>query len=458
MLEELGRLEQALTDLDAERDGIAARQAAITERSTKDGPARDTVLERIAVLDAEVERLEEEAAVKSEERDNKFREEAAIATRLAQCQVDIATVTEREVYHKRQLAAATAELAEIEDTLAAAADTEASLELLRERVQPVHDLYAALLDRAEYWAVKLRDRARFEAADSESLRETIHAAQEGVRDAQAALEQCTAAMSDLRVDKGQLQVQVDTAVQRIVDEYGVPIERALDMPELDDRERGADRVIRLRRQIANMGPVNAIAVEEFQSLSERRSFLSSQIEDLASSRTALQKVVRAIDRKMRDLFLQTFEEVNEHFQEVFAVLFPGGHAELRMTDPDDPEQTGVEVIAQPLGKKLQKMTLMSGGEKSLTALALLFALYHTRPCPFYILDEVEAALDDSNLRRFISFLDTLRRHTQFVVVTHQRRTMEMADVLYGVSMQSDGVSKVVSQRLDRTKVPVEAPA
>ncbi len=199
-----------------------------------------------------------------------------------------------------------------------------------------------------------------------------------------------------------------------------------------------------------MGPVNAVAVEEFGALDERRAYLSGQIQDLSSSRDALQKVVRAIDRKMRDCFLETFEQVNKHFQDVFALLFPGGGAELRMTDPGDAENTGVEVVAQPAGKRLQKMTLMSGGEKSLTALAMLFALYRTRPCPFYILDEVDAALDDANLRRFVALADTLRGHTQFIIVTHQRRTMEMADVLYGVSMQSDGVTKVVSQRLDRT--------
>jgi chromosome segregation protein len=243
-----------------------------------------------------------------------------------------------------------------------------------------------------------------------------------------------------------------------VDEYGMAIERALELPALDDAERTRDRALRIRKQMANMGPVNELAVEEHAALDERRSFMTAQIDDLASSRQALQKVVRAIDRKMRDRFLETFEQVDGHFQRVFAALFPGGHAELRMTDPDNLEETGIEVIAQPQGKKLQKMTLMSGGEKSLTALALLFALYHTRPCPFYILDEVEAALDDSNLRRFIAFIDGLRGRTQFIVVSHQRRTMEMADVLYGVSMQADGVSKVVSQRLDRSGVLVEAPA
>lgn len=458
LVEELGRLEQAFTELDGEKRRLEARHAAIAERSAKDVPAREAMEGRIATAEAEIERFEQEAAVKREVRDDKFREEATIANRLAQCQIDIATVTEREIHMKRQGAAAAADLAEIDETLRASIETEQALELLRERIQPVHDLHAALLERAEFWATRLRDRARFEQADSESLRDTIHTAQEAVRECQVAVEERTAGMSDLRVAEGQLHVQVAAAVAHIVEDYGMPIEQALELPLADDRDHTNDRALRLRRQLSSIGPVNPIAVEEFESLAERRHFLAGQIDDLASSRNALQKVVRAIDRKMRDLFLDTFEQVNEHFQEVFAVLFPGGHAELRMTDPDDPEQTGVEVIAQPLGKKLQKMTLMSGGEKSLTALALLFALYHTRPAPFYVLDEVEAALDDSNLRRFVAFLDSLRRHTQFIVVTHQRRTMEMADVLYGVSMQSDGVSKVVSQRLDRTRTPAEATA
>jgi len=456
LLSDVGRLEQALTDLDAETAKISSRQSAIADRTAKDGPARDSLAARIADSESEIERLEEEGAVKRELRDNRFREEAAIGDRLSQCQVDVATVSEREVHIKRQVTTASADLAELTQALHASVETESALELLRDRIQPVHDLYAGLLERAEHWAIKLRDRARFEAADSESLRETIHAAQEAVREAQGAVEEQTAGMADIRVEKGQLQLQVDGAVARIVDDFDTPIERALELPGLDDLERARDRAHRIRKQMANMGPVNELAVEEFDSLTRRREFMGSQIDDLSSSRQALQKVVRAIDRKMRDQFLETFEQVNAHFQTIFVVLFPGGHAELRMTLPDDPEQTGIEVIAQPLGKKLQKMTLMSGGEKSLTALALLFALYHTRPCPFYVLDEVEAALDDSNLRRFVAFVDTLRKRTQFILVSHQRRTMEMADVLYGVSMQSDGVSKVVSQRLDRRGALVEA--
>jgi chromosome segregation protein len=447
---DVGRLEQALTDMDHETGTVAARQAAIADRTLKDTPSQAETVARIAERETELERLEDEAVTRREQRDNKFREEAAISNRLGTCQVDIATVSEREVHLKRQLSAVSADLAEIAETLQQSVSAEQAYELLRERIEPVHDLYSALLQRAEHWALRLKDRARFEQADSESLRDAIRAAQDGVRDAQTAVDGLGEAMAGIRVEKGQLEVLVTAAVSRIVDDYDTPIERALEMPEIDDRVTTTDSLHRLRKQIANLGPVNPVAVEEFTSLQERRAFLDTQIADLQASKTALAKVVRAIDRKMHERFLETFEQVDAHFQNVFQLLFPGGHAELKMTDPDTPEETGIEVVAQPLGKKLQKMTLMSGGEKSLTALALLFALYHTRPCPFYILDEVEAALDDSNLRRFVAFVDSLRHHTQFLVVSHQRRTMEMADVLYGVSMHADGVSKVVSQRLDRS--------
>ena len=448
LLEELGRLELALTDLEAEERSLASRGKSIAERAEKDTPAKEELAARILEIVAEVERHEAESVDKRDARDDRFRQEAAMSERLASCQVDIATVSERQVHLKRQYTTASADLVEIEQTLESATGTETSLETLRGRVQPLHDLYAALAERGEEWAGKLQDQAHLEQADADSLRDTIRVAQEAVRAAQGVLDERMSAMADIRVEKGQLEVQVNGSVSRIADDFGVPIERALETPTAPDREALKEQALRLRKRISAMGPVNELAVDEYRTLDGRREYLSGQIDDLASSRTALTKVVRAIDRKMRERFVETFEQVDQHFRNVFAVLFPGGHAELKMTDPDDPEQTGVEVIAQPVGKKLQKMTLMSGGEKSLTALALLFALYRARPCPFYILDEVEAALDDSNLQRFLGFVDSLRRHTQFIVVTHQRRTMEMADVLYGVSMQADGVSRVVSQRLD----------
>ncbi len=455
--EEVGRLEQLLTTLDAEADGVARRITEIRERTTKESPQLDSLGERIHAAEAEIDRLEEDAASAREARDTKFREEAATNERLSACQIEIAAVSEREVHLKRQVTSIRAELAELEETVRSSRVTAEALELLRERIEPIHDLYTELQERAEHWAEKLRDRARFEAADSDSLRSTIHGAQEAAKDAQAEVDTKLATAGDLRVEKGQLEIQVNTAVRRIVEELGVPVERALDGEPLADRAETVERGHKLRKRLANLGPVNPIAMEEYDALSARREFMLAQLEDLEASRKALHKILAAIDRKIRERFLETFEQVDAYFQETFAVLFPGGTAQLALTEPDDPETTGVEVVAQPRGKKLSKLSLMSGGEKSLTALALLFAVYRTRPCPFYILDEVEAALDDVNLRRFIAFVDNMRTDTQFIIVTHQRRTMEMADVLYGVSMQADGVTKIVSERLDRIATSAKEP-
>ena len=199
-----------------------------------------------------------------------------------------------------------------------------------------------------------------------------------------------------------------------------------------------------------MGTIDSSAAEEYEAAKERFEYLSSQIEDMEAARRALKRIDAAIDARMKERFDLTFEAVNRNFQNIFASLFPGGSGELTLVGGEDDEPVGVEVNAQPRGKRITKMMLMSGGERSLTALALLFAVYKIRSTPFYILDEAEAALDDSNLRRLIAYLDELRRETQLIMITHQRRTMEMADVLYGVSMQADGVTKVVSQRLERT--------
>ena len=225
------------------------------------------------------------------------------------------------------------------------------------------------------------------------------------------------------------------------------MEKALELPPLESRADVEERAFKLRRRIANMGTINPDAAEEYEELKKRYDYLASQLDDLEGARRALAKIVRAIDARMRDDFARTFEQVDRNFQEIFAVLFPGGSASLSLVDPDDMEHTGVEVNAQPRGKRITKMMLMSGGEKSLTALALLFAVYRIRSTPFYILDEVEAALDDTNLRRLVAYLDAQRHDTQLIMITHQRRTMEMADALFGVSMQSDGVTKVVSQKL-----------
>jgi len=250
----------------------------------------------------------------------------------------------------------------------------------------------------------------------------------------------------------QLKMRVDMLVQRLLDEFKLPLETALvdylpTAPVGDMRER----LERQERRRDMLGQVNLRAVEEYQAMKERYDFLMEQVEDLRESKTSLLKVVRAIDREIVRIFRETFDEVNQHFQELFEMLFPQGRAELTLSDPTDLLNTGVEVEAQPRGKRLKKLSLLSGGETSLTSLAFLFAIFKTRPSPFYFLDEVEAALDDVNLHRFLSMLKEFKGDSQLIVITHQKRTMEIADILYGVSMQASGISRVVSQKLDEAE-------
>lgn len=256
-------------------------------------------------------------------------------------------------------------------------------------------------------------------------------------------------LSEVQVELGRLEIQVQNAVDVIDNIEGISVDKALEMPDIENRPEKEERQFKLRRRIANMGVINPDAKQEYDILKERYDFLNGQVQDLYAAKVSLAKIDKIIDERMRDDFINTFNEVNTNFQEIFAVLFPGGRARLELELPNDIENSGVEVKAQPHGKSISKMSLLSGGEKSLVALCLLFAVYKKRATPFYILDEVEAALDDTNLRRLIKYLEDLREATQLIMITHQRRTMEMADVLYGVSMKNDGVTRVVSQRLDK---------
>ncbi|MCX4541050.1 AAA family ATPase [Streptomyces sp. NBC_01565] len=201
------------------------------------------------------------------------------------------------------------------------------------------------------------------------------------------------------------------------------------------------------RAYQQLGKVNPLALEEFAALEERHQFLSEQLEDLRKTRADLLQVVKEVDQRVEQVFTEAYRDTAREFEGVFSRLFPGGEGRLILTDPDDMLATGVDVEARPPGKKVKRLSLLSGGERSLTAVALLVSIFKARPSPFYVMDEVEAALDDTNLQRLIRIMEELQESSQLIVITHQKRTMEVADALYGVSMQGDGVSKVISQRL-----------
>jgi len=418
---EIGIHEPQLIEIDEQREEAEKRLAGLTEAQEKATSQRETL----------------------------FMEEMGANKVTNDCQVDIATTSERISQLRTRLTQVSAEVEQLELTITTSKQLEIALELLRDRLAPLHEDFTLLLERAQQWGIMLRDRASFEQADSATLRKTVSDAQDAVRKTAAIVEERLAVLSEVRVSKGQCEIKVNQAVRTVVEEHHTPLEMALTLPAVENRHITEDHAFALRKRLGKLGAINPVAHEEFESLKARSEFMHSQISDLKAAATALNKVVAAIDRKMKERFLTTFEEVDKHFQDIFSVLFPGGRAQLLMTDPDNPDETGVDFYVQPRGKRLKKMSLLSGGEQALTALAMLFALSRSRPCPFYILDEVEAALDDSNLRRFVAFINSMRKDTQFLIVTHQRRTMEMADTLYGVSMQADGVSKLVSQRLEQ---------
>jgi chromosome segregation protein len=219
--------------------------------------------------------------------------------------------------------------------------------------------------------------------------------------------------------------------------YPVPYVRM----EQEKRARSAERALAL------LGRVNPLALEEFAALEERHQFLTEQLEDLKKTRRDLLDIIRDVDERVEQVFTAAYEDTAREFETVFARLFPGGEGRLVLTDPSDMLTTGIEVEARPPGKKVKRLSLLSGGERSLVAVAMLVAIFKARPSPFYVMDEVEAALDDTNLARLLTIFDELRESSQLIVITHQKRTMEVADSLYGISMRGDGVSTVVSQRL-----------
>jgi chromosome segregation protein len=277
------------------------------------------------------------------------------------------------------------------------------------------------------------------------------------------------AQNRLRLEQLTEKVLADhgLAVDDLVGEYGpdVPVPAsAAEMAEYEtakargeevtpppsmpfDRPGQQRRVQRAEKDLALLGRVNPLALEEFAALEERYKFLSTQLEDLKDTRRDLLTVVREVDDKILEVFTTAYHDVAREFEVVFDTLFPGGDGRLVLTDPDDMLTTGIEVEARPPGKKVKRLSLLSGGERSLTAMALLVAIFRARPSPFYVLDEIEAALDDVNLRRLISLLEELRATSQLIVITHQKPTMEVADALYGVTMRGDGITTVISQRL-----------
>ena len=256
--------------------------------------------------------------------------------------------------------------------------------------------------------------------------------------------------NEIKVSK--LDIKLDNLLNILTEDYSISYEKAKANYILEeDVEVARKKVSKLKLEIKNLGDVNVSSIDEYKRIKERYDFLSSQKEDLLKASNMLLDIINQMDEIMKEKFLETFNQVQKEFSETFKELFNGGDARLELTNSKDLLSTGIDIIALPPGKKLQHISLLSGGEKTLTAIALLFSILKTRPVPFAILDEVEAALDEVNVDNFGKYLHKFKNKTQFIVITHKKKTMEYADVLYGITMQESGVSKLVSVKLEEIK-------
>ncbi|WP_069170475.1 AAA family ATPase [Streptomyces griseus] len=319
-----------------------------------------------------------------------------------------------------------------------------------------------------------QERATAEAAKAERERELAAERGRG-RDLKTDLDRLTDSVHRGEVLGAEKRLRVEQLETKALEEFGVepaglaaeygpdrpvppsPAAEGEELPQDPGHPRNQPRPFvrseqekRLKaaeRAYQRLGKVNPLALEEFSALEERHKFLSEQLEDLKKTRADLMQVIKEVDERVEQVFTEAFRDTAREFEGVFSRLFPGGEGRLVLTDPDNMLTTGLDVEARPPGKKVKRLSLLSGGERSLTAVALLVSIFKARPSPFYVMDEVEAALDDTNLQRLIRIMEELQESSQLIVITHQKRTMEVADALYGVSMQGDGVSKVISQRL-----------
>jgi chromosome segregation protein len=275
------------------------------------------------------------------------------------------------------------------------------------------------------------------------------------RELETAVSDAKERMSTLAVELAELRVRDEATAEGLRRDADATEDEALaaTRPELDEGVEPTDALASREAQLRRMGPINPLAAAEYEELAAEVEHLETQLADLEASRHELRKVIAALDAEMATMFHGAFDDIAQFYEENFALVFPGGRGSLRLTDPDRPLESGVEIEAQPLGKKVGRLSLLSGGERSLAALAFLFAVFRARPSPFYVLDEVEAALDDANLRRFLRLVATLRESAQLVIITHQPQTMEAADILYGVTMEPGASSQVVAKRM--SLVPVE---
>jgi chromosome segregation protein len=422
--------------LDREQTRVAELEAALAELEAGDDAVRAAGAELRLARAA----IEERAA--------------ELATRRTDLEVRQASLRERRRVAEQRLAGIEPRLAKDADEREHAGARRAEIDARAVAVERLTTEVASREAEVDAALEGLRERRR---QQSEAVR-GVAARLDGLRRERGEVERTLAEVRERsqreEVREAEVTVRLETAVESLRVELDCEPDRAVaaECPPLPEGTTATGRARELERDLRLMGPINPLALEEFEQLQERHEFLQGQLDDVQESRRELRKVIRAIDDEIRDVFTAAYADVAENFAQLFETLFPGGTGRLSLTEPDNLLDTGLDIEARPSGKNVRKLSLLSGGERSLTALAFLFAVFRSRPSPFYVMDEVEAALDDMNLHRFLDLLHEFRQEAQLIVVSHQKRTMEAGDVLYGVTMQPGGSSRVLSERVSDSEM------
>lgn len=444
---ELDRLQGAQKRLNTEYEQVQERARELMSQAEESQERMVDLQTSLTTSRLKQQQAEDELKTVQSQRDQARIDEQEQQERLNAAQLEEATVRERAKYLETRVEGLQTDLKRLRGLHESACQELQVQRMVEERIEPLIHTLLTLQQMADFWSSRIHEQVALEQEGSHELKQRVKEARLRRDEALEHTKHLTSQIADLNVLQGKLEVQVEQAISAI-NETGAILEEALSLEPMEDRGACEAELTQLKAKIDRLGPINHVAMHQYEELKAQHTYIAQQTADLDYARKAIQKIIATIDRKMKDQFLTTFAQVDANFREIFATLFDGGRAHLELTDPDQPHETGIEVIAQPRGKRLSKMTLLSGGEKSLTAISLLFALYKTRTVPFYVLDEIEAALDDANLGRLLRAIDEFKTKTQLIVVSHQRKTMERADVLYGVSMHADGISQVVSQRLN----------
>lgn len=440
---------RTLEGLDAESVTLAAHADELAGRATAEQDEVEGLLATVPALEAEEAARSERAAQMARERGRVDELERAANALRSDLEVRAAGVEERRRMLTQRQETVSMRLQRSKAEAEAAAERRIELEARSEATERL----AAFLERRlvviERDLADVRERRRHQSESARAVISQLDSLRAERVSIDRLLDAHREAQHKAEVTATETKLRLEALVEHCRAELDVEPSAAeqAPLPEVPEGVSPLERVRQLERELKQMGPINPLALTEFAELSERLTFLEGQLDDVRQTRRELNKVIRAVDDEIMRVFSSAFADVVTNFEFLFDTLFPGGRGKLSLTTPEDLLDTGVEIEAKPSGKNVKKLSLLSGGERSLVALAFLFAVFRSRPSPFYVMDEVEAALDDVNLQRFLGLIAEFRSTAQLIVVSHQKRTMEAADVLYGVTMEPGGSSKVLSERV-----------